>query len=342
MSILAQDLPAGLFPVLFAPMPEKIKCAKLVGSAQREHRRLSYSGNNTLFSCPRKYQLIRALPFVRDVSIHTAFGSAFGAGVQSYLVHQDVNRAIVSALAAWDMPLYANDAKSNKSFASCALFIEKWAVTYGNQLLQEYEVLTVGGKPAVELHGCFEFPNDFKYRMYVDAVLKDKKSGELLVLEIKTRGSVTDPADYVMSDQGLGYAVLVDALARQLNLPSSFAVAYMVLESKSGEIAYFPFPKSSDDRVLWIKHQLAIAETIEVFGQLSVWPTRGNACRAWGRTCSYLGACTKEYLIPSDFGTALPHEEEYDFICSINHALETQFDVSLREERNGYFPVDTY
>ena len=319
--------------VSFAPARER--CAPLQNTtAQREHRRLSYSGSNLLMSCPRKYQLTKAVHPTKESTIHTAFGSAFGAGVQAYLVTGSTDRALVAAAAAWDVGLWDFDKPSNKSLASCFLWLEKWVFEYGTRLREEYTVFLVNGRPAVELAGHFEFPDGFTYRMFVDAVLQDKDTGELLVLEVKTRGSVTDPVEYHMSDQGTGYAVLVDALATRYNLPASFAVAYMVLESKDGMCAYFPFVKSTEDRLLWIANQLATAEIISnIYGKMEVWPTRGNACKTYGRTCPFAGSCTKSYMIADDFGTYLPAPEHYDFKCTIESATEVQLNILTGENK---------
>ena len=312
----------------------RAKCQKLPGSVQREHKLLSYSGVNLLFGCPRKYQLSKAVPYAKENTVHTAFGSAFGAGVQTYLVTGSKDYAIVAAASAWHMGLFDSDAKSNKSLATCVLWLEKWIHSYGAHLLTEYKVFEVEGKPAIELAGCITLGNGYSYRMFVDAVLQDRESGELLVLEIKTTGSVVDPVTYHMSDQGTGYGVLVDALAKKYNLPSSFSVAYMVLESKTGDFAYFPFVKSAEERVRWIAQQCAIAETIEtIYNKFPIWPTRGNHCVSYGRACQYAGSCTQEYLIPPDFGTYLPKEETYDFVCSVDEALNTQFTFDIREDR---------
>ena len=193
----------------------RAKCQKLPGSVQREHKLLSYSGVNLLFGCPRKYQLSKAVPYDKENTVHTAFGSAFGAGVQTYLVTGSKDYAIVAAASAWHMGLFDNDTKSNKSLATCVLWLEKWIHSYGAYLLTEYKVFEVEGKPAIELAGCITLGNGYSYRMFVDAVLQDRESGELLVLEIKTTGSVVDPVTYNMSDQGTGYGVLVDALAKK-------------------------------------------------------------------------------------------------------------------------------
>lgn len=330
-------------PVNLGDLPEldmqlqvtpRVKCEKLAGSAQREHKQLSYSGINSLFGCPRKYQLVKAVPYPKEHTVHTAFGSAFGAGIQTYLVTASKDHALVAAAAAWSVGLFDSDSKTNKSLASCWLWLEKWIHSYGTQLLSEYSVFMVEGKPAVELAGCITLGGGYTYRMFVDAVLQDRETGELLVLEIKTTGSVVDPVTYHMSDQGTGYGVLVDALARKYNLPSSFSVAYMVLESKTGDFAYFPFVKSAEERIRWIAQQTAIADTIEtIYSKLDVWPTRGNHCVSYGRACQYAGSCTQEYLIPDSFGTYLPKEEQYDFVCSVDDALRTQFTLDIREER---------
>lgn len=62
--------------------------------------RLSHSTLELLHSCERKYQLEKLLAgSQRRDSEHLSFGHGFGAGVASYLIDQDKDKAFVRCLA---------------------------------------------------------------------------------------------------------------------------------------------------------------------------------------------------------------------------------------------------
>ena len=88
----------------------------------------------------------------------------------------------------------------------------------------------VDGKPAAEL-GLRVTVGEFVYRGFVDLVLKNKFTGEIAVLECKTTSSrVALEAQYGMSNQSLGYAVVLDKIVPDV---SSYIVLHLVYSTNT-------------------------------------------------------------------------------------------------------------
>jgi hypothetical protein len=110
------------------------------------------------------------------------------------------------------------------------------------------------GKPACELSFAIYLPDGFIYRGFVDAVLRNRKTGAVRVLECKTHsGTTINPATYKNSAQAIGYSIVLDAIFPEL---SSYDVLYHAYSSKREEYEMIPFEKSYYARALWIRELL--------------------------------------------------------------------------------------
>ena len=105
--------------------------------------RLSHSTLEILHRCERLYQLKRLLrnadPMAEadEGSEHLFFGKAFGAGIQSYLLHQDPQRALYDAWLEY-FPQIESEKKNQPRLQAllAKAFIQL------DSLLMEYEVET--------------------------------------------------------------------------------------------------------------------------------------------------------------------------------------------------------
>ena len=149
------------------------------------YHRLSYSSISDFHECPRKWQLSR-FARKRDTTIHTAFGHAVGEAVASIVGGMSVEDATLQAFLGWEVGLLEEHSKSKKSFATAVEAIKNFYTLWSAGLGEEWEVLLVDGKPAAEL-GLRVIVGDFIYRGFVDLVLKNRFTGEIAVLECKTR-----------------------------------------------------------------------------------------------------------------------------------------------------------
>lgn len=260
---------------------------------------LSHSSRLTLHSCPRKYQLYRlnskqddphgefGIDVLQEVTF--AFGHTVGIGVQAVLAGCSEVEIFMYMFLEWDTDLFAEHAKKKKSFWEAMFAIKRLLVMRQNGYLDDYEVVQYKGRPAIELSFKINLPKGFAYRGYVDAVLKHKTTGEILVLELKTTGNRSNPAQYKNSGQALGYSVILDIMYPGI---SSYDVLYLVYETPSREFVEYRFNKSLLQKALWLQEILIDTINIQTYEEFETYPMQGESCFAYYRECEYLSICT--------------------------------------------------
>lgn len=258
---------------------------------------LSHSSRTTLHTCPRKYQLYRLSS--QTISLNTeketeqgvtfAYGTAVGVGIQSALESKSENEVYMDTFLSWDTDLLDNTPRHNKSFWTALFAVKKFMALRKEGYLDEYELVYYKGKPAVELSFQIILPNGFKYRGYVDGVLKHKLTGQIMVLECKTTSGNANSSQYKNSGQALGYSVILDILFPEL---SSYTVLYLVYESKTYEYKELPFEKTLLQRALWLQELLIDCQLVELYESYSTYPMHGESCFSFFKDCEYLSLCT--------------------------------------------------
>lgn len=306
-------------------------------------QQLSYSSNLTLHSCPRKFQLYKLgtdKPGIDEKSAVTfALGHIVGAGVQGLLEGKTVKQMYWESFLMWDTDLFAEDTKSKKSFWEAMLAIERFQYVRSSSLLDQYELVyyTPAGAtepvPAVELSFIINLPNGFKYRGYVDAVLRHKITGAILILEIKSTGlAAVNPATYKNSAQAIGYSVVLDVLFPEL---SAYEVLYLVYMTKTREYMPLPFKKSYLQRALWIQELLLDCDTILLYEKAGVYPMRGESCFNYFRECDYLYTCTlstenlSKRLTPEIEEKIIKDHAAFHITLDVSDLIEAQIAKSL-------------
>ena len=297
------------------------------GSTDYRIRQLSYSSLLTLHSCPRKYQLykLRAQnknPESEKSTITFAFGHVVGEAIQLILAGHSQEQVILQMFLGWHAPLFAEDEKAKKSFWSAVLAAQRFAVIR-NTVLADYDLVYYDGKPACELSFAINFPDSFRYRGHVDAVLRHRTSGKVLVLECKTTGSKTvSPSTFKNSAQAIGYSIVLDSLFPDL---SSYEVLYLVYQTSNQDYTPIPFEKTYLQRALWIRELLLDIDTIKLYEEAGVYPMRGESCYSWGRDCEYINSCTMSTERLARQGTPDDFDKtEYQVTLSLADLLDTQ------------------
>lgn len=299
------------------------------GTIDYRIRQLSYSSLLALHQCPRKFQLYKLRTTHRaeeDIksSITFAYGHALGEAIQLALQGKSFSEVSWEIYKNWKPDLFAADEKANKSFFSALVSIKKFFHLLEAGFLQEYELVYFQGKPACELSFAIVFPDGFRLRGFVDAVLRHKITGEIIVLECKTTGSkVVAPAQFKNSAQAIGYSIVLDALFADL---SSYKVLYLVEQSPTHEFTPIPFVKTYLQRALWIRELLLDIETIKMYEEAGIYPMHGESCYSFFRECEYLNTCT----LSTDYLTKPCTEEEedktdYQVVLTLNNLLDAQF-----------------
>lgn len=298
------------------------------GSTDYRIRQLSYSGILTLHSCPRKFQLYRLRTTHRaeeslKSTITFAYGHIVGEAIQLALEDKSEQEIIWRMFLGWHTDLAAEDEKLNKSFWQAVIALKRFIALRDQGFLQEYELVWYNGKPACELSFAVLFPDGFRLRGFVDAVLRNKLTGKVVVLECKTTGSTTtNPATYKNSAQAIGYSIVLDSIFPDL---SSYEVLYLIYNTKSGEYLPIPFQKTYLQRALWIRELLLDIEMIKLYEEAEVYPMHGESCYSFFRECEYLNTCqlSTQYLTKP----CTPEEEDktdYQVTLTLEDLLDTQ------------------
>ncbi len=300
---------------------------------------LSYSSLLTLHSCPRKFQLYR-LSCEKDEgspeaessqNVTFAFGHVVGDGIQQLMAGKSIESVIWSTFLGWHADLEDRNIKQNKSIYLAIAALQKFQSLREHGLLDDYELLYHGPNndiPAVELSFCIAFPDGFKMRGSVDAVLKHKETGEVMVLECKTSSATNiNPATYKNSAQGIGYSVVLDVICPEI---SSYKVLYLVYLTKEMNFEQFSFPKSYLQRALWIQELLLDIETIKLYENSGVYPMRGESCLDFFRECEYLNVCTlkTQYLVKKLAPDTVLDSKVYDVNLTLMDLLNAQMEKS--------------
>lgn len=319
-----------MFDFLAEPIKEEslIPVVQLLeGQIDPRFLRLSYSSALDFHACPRFYQLSR-LEAERQVdfqeNVTFAYGHAVGEGIQQYLITRSLSKALFSAFLFWDTDYADVDEKRAKSFPEAAAAIIQLDGLCQAGLLDDYEVVEFNGKPAAELSFRITFPHT-TYRGYIDLVLRHRLTGELLILELKTSSATwVNHYQYKNSAQAIGYSVILDKIAPGC---TAYSVLYLVQLTKLGKYEVFEFPKTMHQRALWIKDRLWDEQVLlgiaKNYGNYGIWPTHGESCTRFGKTCRYMDMChlTTENLMAPLRENQLVEDKKYDFEFTVEELL---------------------
>lgn len=282
--------------------------------------RLSYSTLDILHTCERKLQLSKLLvtEVDKEESEHFSFGHAFGAGVATYLVTQDANQALYQAwLAYW--PEIETD---KKSIARCIAALEV-AIPKLDTILMDYEIVTFENKPAVELSFRLNVTDDYYFVGYIDAVLKNRYTGQHMVFECKTTGlQLYDLSPlYKNSGQALGYSIVLDRITGEKL--SSYGVMYFVAQLGKNfmpTIHMYEWDKTLSDRLNWFISLGLDVSHLQRMKELDVYPKRGQSCLQYNRPCQFFGVCGLHSL---DQYKEIPEDTiEYQFIYNMDDLIQ--------------------
>lgn len=285
---------------------------------------LSYSSTTTLHSCPKEFQLNKeGENSASEQNVTFAFGHALGAGVQELLCGSTLDRAIWEAFLFWDIDLYQEEEKKKKSFPWVINALKKFQ-PFAVQLLKKYEVAEFNGQPAKELSAkIVDIPGGFSYRLHIDIVMRDKETGQCLVVELKHTGSnFVLESTYGNSEQALSYSVVMDKISEGNN---SYSVLYVIYKTVAEDYEFFEFPKTNLDKAKWIKGLVLDAKHAGDYIAENFFPQRGNNCTKFNRTCKYYGLCGM-----SDTAM-LASEDELKERVEIELAREYTFTFTLQE-----------
>lgn len=263
---------------------------------------LSYSRLQNFHACPRKFFLREVVSADAGFSgnVHTAFGSAFGAGVQEVLRSGNLQLGLLAAFASWDVGFSEEDKRSSKNIWTALMGVEKFYNHIYPELQENgYELATYKGKPGIELFYLIWYGDRYNDQGHIDIVLHNKRTNKLVVLELKSTSKVSHPADWQNSEQTLGYSVVLDAMAREVGASAGWEVEYLIynpspkLDNPEDGFGFtnYTFTKDSMIKTEYLIGRLMDIKSIELMFEHGYFPKRGNACISWNRVCDYFGRC---------------------------------------------------
>jgi hypothetical protein len=297
-------------------------------------KQLSYSSNLTAHKCPRKYQLYK-LGTVPDqvedfeASVTFAFGHVVGLGIQCIFEGKSLQRTIFECFMMWEPHLLASNTKQVKSFWLAIAAVQKFHFLHTqNGYLKDWELVYHEGKPAVELGFAIDLGDRFTYRGFVDVVLRNRVTGEIMVLELKTTSAQLNAATYKNSSQAIGYSIVLDHLFPSL---STYKVLYLVYKTKLMEYEQLEFHKNYLQRALWIQELLLEKQKLMMYEAAGVYPMHGESCYDFYRECDYLNLCTlstANLSSPLTFGGAKKilrdNKDKYQVKVTIQELIQAQ------------------
>lgn len=303
-------------------------------------RRLSYSSEGTFKSCPRKWLLSRLKVTDKDKTIDTEFGKAFGEGCQSLLMGEDIYQAIWKAFMAFEGDFEEFDVYAKrKSIWTVVDALKRFEIIWTAVYSERYKLVWLDGKPACELGFEITFPDGSSYIGFLDAVLYDTETKELVVLETKTTAyNEVHEAKYGNSAQGTGYGVVLDSVVKQLQEEgidvsgSSYTVMYFIYKTKAQEFIAMPLIKPASKRANWLRDRLMTVSVINFYKSEQYFPQNGDSCLAFNRPCPFYGMCdmslpslvTKEELAVD----IAPPRDEISFTFTFEVLVERQKELN--------------
>lgn len=297
---------------------------------------LSHSGRTQLHRCPRKFELQKILQREQEDDRHTVFGSAFGAAVEHMVKGGSRREAIWIAFTSWRTDLLSTGdekaAKDGKTFWDCLIGLQVLEPVLRN-LQGRYKILTVRGRQATELGFKLELNNGFIYRGFIDVVLLDLQTNELVVLELKTTKSTeVHPATHKNSGQALGYSLVLDIIASEhpeLALGSSYKVLYLIYKTKKREFELMPFEKHHMDRAVWLMDLVIDCKTVELYGEFGNFPKHGESCLDFFRPCEFFDTCglsNNSLLAGKEPVLKVEADDKYDFSFTLDQVIANQLE----------------
>lgn len=257
---------------------------------------LSYSRRGTLHSCPRKFLQREVMEHgLVNESIHTSFGSSWGAAIAELWLTDSVEKATIAALVHWTMDLDTEDEKAQKNFWFLIAGLHNFHRFVYPKFKEDYELAYYNGKPCIELFFYIRIGNRFSYQGHIDIILRNKHTGALLVLELKTSKFDQHEAMWANSEQTLGYSIIVNCIDPTA---SQYEVRYMIFNPKKRDdlaanfgFTIYDFGKSANSKAEFVTDLMLDVHQVQEYLAHDLFPKRGSACYSYNRPCEFFGTC---------------------------------------------------
>jgi len=259
---------------------------------------ISHSGRYMWSTCNRKFQLSKTKTYYRrekEITKALSFGKAFGTGIQSLMAGDGLDVALIKSALDHDK-IMAFDKEAIASGESLAHVHEAMMSFYHGQLpalRDDWEVLDLPNMHGVELGFGIQYHNGTWERGYIDLVLQNKHTKEIVVLEVKTSGaiSVGTDADWQNSPQGLMYVIIVQYLLAQHDVYVNSRVLYIEYNKKHKQYTIFPFEKPAREQAEFLIACMYDVQMREFLFESGTKLLKSGKCKSFGRQCEFFGVC---------------------------------------------------
>lgn len=187
---------------------------------------LSFSSDSTYQACPRQYELsrIERLSEIQE-SMATMFGKVIHTSLYLFLKSRIDNATFTPALF-YEMEFKKRVMESSLRLpanwsiedfiASGKLMLERFVEFWDRD---EYEVvIDADGEPILEREFKIMLPNGIIYTAIIDAILRRKRDGWIIVTDWKTPAQAAFEEFALLSEQLTGYEVVVEAFLESLGI----------------------------------------------------------------------------------------------------------------------------
>lgn len=283
--------------------------------------RLSDSSLKLLHTCERLYQLDRLLLGGAEKKHYppTVLGTAYGAGVATYMQTQDIDTALYSCWLNY-FPRVEDD-KRKQTVAANLLIASVPAM---DNLLAEWELVFFNGKPAIELSFRLNIDGKYYFVGKLDFVLRNRFSKKYAVFDAKTTAmNLLDLSPlYQNLPQLIGYSISLDTIVGEEL--AEYDVTYFVAKLGSGtgfqpEIKPYTYTKTLQDRLSWLISLGLDVKHLNNLAELNFYPTRGDNCLQYNKPCKHFGVCTLRGLDREQ--TEEEDTTVYDFTFSLDDVI---------------------
>jgi hypothetical protein len=297
---------------------------------------ISHSGRGQWGTCNRKFQLSKTTTYYFADKRQTkalSFGKAFGTGLQSLLAGDAIEVALLKSALDFDKVLaFDKDSiTTNESLAHCHEAILSFYHGQLQEMKNDWEVLDIAGLYGNELGFALLYPNGTVERGFIDLVLQNKSTKEVIVLEIKTSGamSVGTEADWQNSPQGIMYLLVLDFLLSSHGFQVNSRVLFIEYNKKHKKYTIFPFEKRLKERIEFLISCWMDVQAREFLLDQNVKLFKSGKCTTYNRNCDYFGIC--DLTVDLKYANVIiePDLHKLTYAELINH-LKEQLNAELR------------
>jgi hypothetical protein len=299
---------------------------------------LSHSSDELLNDCTRKYEIqkLRSRFGAMEWSegdFHLDFGSIVGIGIQEYMKNKSFDEAYWKMFTSWKSSIDTDEGEEKrKTFWHSLIAIDKFKMFLETEM-RGYDLVSFDNQPSIELGFIIDCGDGFVYRGFLDMLLWNSLSEELVPWEGKTSGGYTEPneAEYRNKGQHKGYKLIIDAISRRLNLPivNSYDTLYGVYKPMKEEWFQFRFSTSNVTLARWLKGLLIQKERILMMAESNFFPINGSSCYKYYKPCKYFGTCEADdrILFGANWEKIEPRVEDeskkYQFHFKLDELIDT-------------------